>query len=133
MGGSRRGHIRGTRPTALVSAVATLFVALLVCLGGGPGADGTHHEEPATATVMSVAAPEPEPAEARYSCPYDKGACGFFPHLNPAVLTAPPPVAPLADAVQPTYLAPPPPTGQVSRSAAPARAPDLHVLQVLRT
>ncbi|MFE2633644.1 hypothetical protein ACFXKX_16385 [Streptomyces scopuliridis] len=145
MGGSRPGHIRITRPTALLSAVATLFAALFLCLGPDPGGTGGHHPEgPATAangagtgTAYSPAAGTTvrakAEAEARYTCPYDKGDCGLFPHQSPAVLTVPPPATPLAGDVQPSHLEPPYPTGQVPRSGALARAPDLHVLQVLRT
>lgn len=71
--------------------------------------------------------------ESRYICPYDRGDCGRFAHLSPAVLTAPPPAAPQAATVTLTHLEPPYRTGPSPRSGALARAPDLHVLQVLRT
>ncbi|MFF1419679.1 hypothetical protein [Streptomyces sp. NPDC058280] len=160
MGGPRRTRI--TRPTALVSAVATLFAALFICLGPGPGPADAHHrpDSAAGATAAGSRAPhvqhvraeqvraehvraeqvraeqvraEQVRAEDRFSCPYDNGDCGFFPHLSPAVLTVPPPAAPLTGGVQLQHLEPPHPTGQVPRSGALARAPDLHVLQVLRT
>ncbi|MFD5034345.1 hypothetical protein ACFVWX_24855 [Streptomyces sp. NPDC058220] len=145
MGGPRRTGI--TRPTALVSAVATLFAALFICLGPGPGPADAHHrpDSAAGATAAGSRAPhvqhvraeqvraEQVRAEDRFSCPYDNGDCGLFPHLSPAVLTVPPPAAPLTGGVQLQHLEPPHPTGQVPRSGALARAPDLHVLQVLRT
>ncbi|MFE4910239.1 hypothetical protein ACFRCX_01560 [Streptomyces sp. NPDC056652] len=141
MGGSRAGHIRVTRPTALLSAVATLLAALFICLGAEPDGTGVHHPDgpaavadggaygPAAGTTIRDRAE----AEARYTCPYDKGDCGLFPHQSPAVLTVPPPATPLVGDVQPSHLEPPFPTGRVPRSGALARAPDLHVLQVLRT
>ncbi|WP_326612470.1 hypothetical protein OIE62_13545 [Streptomyces scopuliridis] len=147
MGGSRPGHIRITRPTALLSAVVTLFAALFLCLGTDPGGTEDHHPDgpvtataangtaysPAAGTTVRAKAEAKAEAEARYTCPYDKGDCGLFPHQSPAVLTVPPPATPLAGDVLPAHLEPPYPTGQVPRSGALARAPDLHVLQVLRT
>ncbi|MFF3754074.1 hypothetical protein ACFYYH_27025 [Streptomyces sp. NPDC002018] len=119
---------------ALASAVATLFAALFICLGpesgadpgSGPGSTGGSHAVNRSFTAVSK-------AEARFSCPYDDGDCGLFTHLSPAVLTVPPPASPLAADVQLPHRELPCPTGQVPRSGALARAPDLHVLQVLRT
>ncbi|MEV7424675.1 hypothetical protein [Streptomyces sp. NPDC091212] len=125
MGGSRRGHIRNARPTALVSAVATLFAALFVCLSPGPGAPEPHHAERSATAVGQ--------AQTEYVCPYGKGDCGLAPHLSQAVLTVPPPVAALPGGPRISHLEPERPVGQVARSGAQARAPDLHVLQVLRT
>lgn len=124
MGGSRINRLaRAARPTALLSAVATLLGALFLCLAPAPA--GTRHATPADTGVTTVTTV--------YSCPYDRGDCGLLPALSPAVLTAPPLDAPpLADA-QPPYFGPPPPTGRLPRSGALPRAPDLHVLQVLRT
>lgn len=113
---------------ALVSAVATLFAALFVCLGPDTGTGEAHHQE--RSRLVSVA---PAQAEAEFSCPYDNGDCGLFPHLSPAVLTVPPPAAPAATDVPLPHREPPYRTGQVPRSGPLIRAPDLHVLQVLRT
>ncbi|MDN3296294.1 hypothetical protein QWM81_19945 [Streptomyces ficellus] len=131
------GLIRIVRPMARVSAVATLFAALFVCLVP----HGTTHAPPpvppqdAHARGMTLAAGATEHASGypEYTCPYDRGDCRLFPYLTPAVLTAPP-------------LDPPPHTDGLVRPAAPdatvsrpagsgarPRAPDLHVLQVLRT
>ncbi|RDG35780.1 hypothetical protein [Streptomyces corynorhini] len=130
MGGSRRGHIRNARPTALLSAVATLFAALFVCLSPGPaapgpGAQGPHHAERSATAV--------EPVHTAYVCPYGKGDCGLRPHLGQAVLTVPPPAAPLPGGPRISYLEPEHPGYRVACSGVRARAPDLHVLQVLRT
>jgi hypothetical protein len=122
MGGSRINRLarlaRIARPTALMSAVATLLGALFLCLSPA----GPHHTALADADITTA-----------YSCPYDKGDCGLLPALSPAVLTAPPLDAPPAAGVQPPHFGPPPPTGRLPRSGALPRAPDLHVLQVLRT
>lgn len=118
MGGSRLNHIaRTARPMALLSAVTTLLGALFICLS--PSAP--HHNN---------ALPDVPTA---YTCPYDDGACGLLPLAGPAVLTAPPPAAPLEAGAQPPHLDLPAPTGRLPRSGALPRAPDLHVLQVLRT
>ncbi|QXE37211.1 hypothetical protein KQY30_26335 [Streptomyces sp. GMY02] len=152
MGGTRRGHIRSTRPTALVSAVATLYAALFICLAPGAGSAvdpgrgtaGGHGRNGSPAAVSTAAKTGAgssagragtvrHHAEARFTCPYDGGDCGLFAHHSPAVLTVPPPAPPLAAGVQLQPRALPYPTGQAPRSGAHARAPDLHVLQVLRT
>ncbi|MEV6393823.1 hypothetical protein AB0M39_03410 [Streptomyces sp. NPDC051907] len=118
MGGSRINRLqRATRPTALTSAVATLLGVLFLCLSPA----GAHHDAP------------PEHTGFAYSCPYDKGDCGLLPSLSPAVLTAPPLDAPPLAGAQPPQFAPPSPAGDRPRSGAHPRAPDLHVLQVLRT
>ncbi|WP_329388524.1 hypothetical protein [Streptomyces sp. NBC_01716] len=147
MGGRQR--IRHARPTALLSAVATLLAALYFCLTPVD----THHSASSSPTAEAAAdtaagiartgitlRTEVEGTAARpaappeYTCPYDPGGCRFLPHLSPAVLTAPHPADPLGTGdVSPARLALPPSTGQVSRSGALPRAPDLHVLQVLRT
>ncbi|MER6998309.1 hypothetical protein [Streptomyces sp. NPDC000410] len=136
MGGLR--HIRTARtariarPVALVTATATLLAALFVCLGAGRADAPTDHAEARPGTPALTAAPSAY-RHSQYSCPYDRDDCGLFPHLTPAVLTAPPPDTPV-DGVGPvSWLAPEPSPGQVRRTGALPRAPDLHVLQVLRT
>jgi hypothetical protein len=117
MGGPRLNHIaRTARPMALVSAAVTLLGALFICL---------------TPSVPHHAAPADVPAA--YTRPYDDGACGLLPLVEPAVLTTPPPGTPLAAGAQPRHLEPPAPTDRLPRSGALPRAPGLHVLQVLRT
>lgn len=141
MGGTRTYRLsRTARPTALLSAVATLVGALFICLGPA----GTHHDKPSFGThgpgasaAAGLGAPDGAgafPATA-YSCPYDDGGCGLLPVLSPAVLTAPPPQldAPLEAGAPLPHLRPAAAPGGQGRSGVLARAPDLHVLQVLRT
>ncbi|MEU8621980.1 hypothetical protein [Streptomyces sp. NPDC048623] len=120
------------RPTALVSAVATLLGALFLCLGvadpgAQPGAHRVTRAAPTAATAVNASADE------QYICPYERGDCSLFPALSPAVLSAPPLDPPLhADG----RLARPWAAlddGRPARPDARPRAPDLHVLQVLRT
>ncbi|MFE3742070.1 hypothetical protein [Streptomyces sp. NPDC059134] len=141
MGGQSRGrtgHIRTTRPTALVSVVATLLAALFLCLGTDTETAGHHRDAAAvTFSVAGTSAAGPAGAshtgDAQYVCPYRGGDCGLFPHLGAAVLTVPAPAAAPDVAVQQPHLEPPRPVGRAPRSGAFPRAPDLHVLQVLRT
>lgn len=128
---------------ALVSAVATLLAALFFCLGSGPGS----HHEPAGAhtgaraagnaaapiSTVTGAAPVVGEVAVEYVCPYDRGGCSLFPSLSPAVLSAPPLDPPPHAAGGPPRLDPPSGDGQARRSGPRPRAPDLHVLQVLRT
>ncbi|GHB26073.1 hypothetical protein GCM10010331_10170 [Streptomyces xanthochromogenes] len=118
MGGVRLTRI--TRPVALLGAMATLLAALFICLAAGGGAHPRHHEPPASGA-------------AAYVCPYEQGDCGLFPRDVPAVLTAPPLDAPAPAAVQDVHPAPPRAGAASGRPDARPRAPDLHVLQVLRT
>ncbi|GGT45486.1 hypothetical protein GCM10010271_56750 [Streptomyces kurssanovii] len=143
MGGSRTDRLsRTARPTALLSAVATLLGALFICLGPA----GTHHGKPsprahgpgataAEAGTPTASARTATPTATAYSCPYDDGGCGLLPVLSPAVLTVPPPQldAPLEAGAPLPHPGPAADAGGRGRSGVLARAPDLHVLQVLRT
>ncbi|MCP3817531.1 hypothetical protein NLX86_05080 [Streptomyces sp. A3M-1-3] len=128
MGGSRhtrRGRIR--RPAAMVCALATLLAGLLLCLSAGePHGGGT--DDPGARRVSATMSA----GHAEYTCPFDRSDCGTFSHLTPAVLTAPPPDAPaaVADVPHGGLLRVP---ADVRAAGAQPRAPDLHVLQVLRT
>ncbi|MFD3530821.1 hypothetical protein [Streptomyces sp. NPDC058664] len=134
---------------ALVSAVATLLAALFFCLGAGPGSGDPHHraESAERAAAERVARTAPAAVNgagvsgtavsragvSEYVCPYDRGGCSLFPSLSPAVLGTPPlDPPPHAEAGAPR---PDPPSGdgRAHRARAQPRAPDLHVLQVLRT
>lgn len=120
---------RRSRPMALVGAVATLLAALFLCFAPAGHAD----EGPVGSRVAADAPRVMEPhQDSRVSCPFDDRNCGLFPDLSPAVLTAPPLDPPL-------YAGGPAPLGQTYGPDRPGgaqplpRAPDLHVLQVLRT
>ncbi|MFF8292569.1 hypothetical protein ACF068_25510 [Streptomyces sp. NPDC016309] len=132
MGG--HGLIRIARPMAFAGAVATLLAALFVCVAPHGGA-GAGHRGP---VAGSTAAGHPASGygtgheAGEYICPYDRGDCGLFPYLTPAVLTAPP----LDPPAQPDGLVragATAPAGRPAASGVRPRAPDLHVLQVLRT
>ncbi|MCX5201615.1 hypothetical protein OG897_09150 [Streptomyces sp. NBC_00237] len=135
MGGLR--HIRTgsttcrfRRGVALLCAATALLGALLTCLSpgsrastGGPDTWRTPHH--ATAVPYATA-----PA---YNCPYDRGGCGVFPHLSPAVLTAPPQDSAPGTALLAVRYAK---NGEVPRTGRDgevrARAPGKHALGVLR-
>ncbi|MFC8290746.1 hypothetical protein [Streptomyces sp. NPDC057250] len=117
---------------ALVSAVATLLAALSFCLGAGPGAE-SHHGPAPEQRVRTAAATVAVAVAVEYVCPYDRGGCSLFPSPSPAVLGAPAPDPPLQAADGLPRLAPVSGDGPARRSGVRPRAPDLHVLQVLRT
>lgn len=121
---------------ALVSAVATLLAALFVCLGSGPSGPGGHpgHERAAApASVGPTATPVPGTGRAAYVCPYDRGDCSLFPALSPAVLSAPPLDPPLHTEDRLPRVDALAGEGAGRDPGVRPRAPDLHVLQVLRT
>lgn len=123
---------------ALMSAVATLLAALFFCLGAGPGPEDHHAGTGATAAGRPAAtgvtaAPAAARTVVEYICPYDRGGCSLFPALSPAVLSAPPLDPPLHAADGLPRFEPPSGDSAARRSGVRPRAPDLHVLQVLRT
>lgn len=109
---------------ALVSAVATLLAALFVCLGVG---DAVGHDERTRAHHERTTGAD------EYVCPYDRGDCSLFPSLSPAVLTAPPLDPPSQAEGRFPRLGPSYDPVRAPHADARPRAPDLHVLQVLRT
>ncbi|GHE24771.1 hypothetical protein [Streptomyces hydrogenans] len=130
---------RHARPMALVSAVATLLAALFVCLGRGPAGPGGHpgHARAAAAAPAAspgpAATPVPGTGAAAYVCPYDRGDCSLFPSLSPAVLSAPPLDPPLHTEDRLPRVDALAGDGAGRDPGVRPRAPDLHVLQVLRT
>ncbi|MER5737495.1 hypothetical protein ABT117_17700 [Streptomyces sp. NPDC002262] len=131
---------RHARPMALVSAMATLLAALFVCLGSGPGGPGGHPGHGPAAAARTTAAPSgpaatpvPAPGRAAYVCPYDRGDCSLFPSLSPAVLSAPPLDPPLHTEGRAPRFDARAGDGAGRDPGVRPRAPDLHVLQVLRT
>ncbi|MFJ9826460.1 hypothetical protein ACIRSU_19115 [Streptomyces sp. NPDC101160] len=132
MGASRLdGPPRHARPLALASAVATLLGALFLCLAvtAEPGDPDPHDRHPAARTVQEAGGITGD----QYVCPYEPGGCSLFPALSPAVLSAPPMDPPLHAAGRLPHIGVPHRSGQAPRTDARPRAPDLHVLQVLRT
>ncbi|WP_418956716.1 hypothetical protein [Streptomyces tritici] len=131
MGVTRHARIpRHARPTALLSAVAALLGVLLVCpdLAGPSG----HHERPAAAArTLTPAAPAAVPQA--YLCPDERGDCRLLPALGPAVLTAPPLDPPVQTADPAARAGTGDDSGRTFPADARPRAPDLHVLQVLRS
>ncbi|GAA3489797.1 MULTISPECIES: hypothetical protein [Streptomyces] len=130
MGRVRHLRITGTvrhawRGAALLCAVAALLGTLLACpdpAGAGGGTAGPHREGLTTAA-----------ATAAYNCPYEQGGCGVFPHLAPAVLTAPPQDSAPGAAVLVVRHASGDERPRVRRAGeVRARAPGAHVLGVLR-
>lgn len=116
---------------ALVLAAATLLAALFLCTapaghhpsGGGP-----------TAGAMTRVAGGTAGAAEQFSCPLDTDDCRLFPRSGPAVLTAPLLDPAASGGELPRGAVPPPPASvAVPDGTARPRAPDLHVLQVLRT
>ncbi|MEU6315331.1 hypothetical protein [Streptomyces sp. NPDC047014] len=132
MGGrehTRRGRRRRSplRRAVLLSGLGALVVlagALFLCARPG---------EPHTGSA-EVRATGPAHGAARAVCvsPYDLPGCAPRAHVPPAVLPVPPPPVTLAGGGAPT-AAPAGGAGPVRAPAPLARAPDLHVLQVLRT
>ncbi|MFB9554887.1 hypothetical protein [Streptomyces roseoviridis] len=111
---------------ALVSAVATLLGALFLCLGvADPAERAEHHRAAAHVTGGD--------RHVQYVCPYGGGDCSLFPSLSPAVLSAPPLDPPLHAVGRLPRPDASPADGRVFLAGARPRAPDLHVLQVLRT
>jgi hypothetical protein len=125
--------------------VATFLGALFFCLGPGGAHEATASpahgsaneaagESASTSAGASAGASAYGPLSATaYSCPYDDGGCGLRPVLGPAVLTAPPLDAPPPAGAAPAPWGTDPDAAPPHHSGAQARAPDLHVLQVMRT
>ncbi|MCB5170037.1 hypothetical protein LG634_35195 [Streptomyces bambusae] len=127
------GRRRVTRPAALVCALGALVAALLLCGGPFGGHAGGALRTAAAAPHHSPAGYGPGRAAADrpvYECPDGMPGCSGRVHGTPAVLTVPPPAA---EAPGVPVLAPRPrAAGRALPPQPPARAPDLHVLQVLR-
>ncbi|OKK19327.1 hypothetical protein AMK16_14450 [Streptomyces sp. CB00455] len=157
MGGrkdTRRG--RQARPgllrAVLLTALAVAAGVLLLC--ARPGEPHAPSGFPAYGAATAVAAhgtapgrspgqapgpargrtpgQAPGPAHAVCVSPYDLPGCSPLAHVIPGVLPAPPPAATTAGGSAPPAAA----SGAAGGTGPPgplARAPDLHVLQVLRT
>ncbi|EDX26998.1 hypothetical protein SSAG_06789 [Streptomyces sp. Mg1] len=123
-----------SRRAALLLAFGVLLGALFLCARPGE----THAPAPLTATapgrttVRSGRSARPArrtpSATPRTTLP----GCSPRAHLTPAVLPAPAPAVAVPDAAA-ALPALPARTGALRPPGPPARAPDLHALQVLRT
>ncbi|MFE3790053.1 hypothetical protein [Streptomyces goshikiensis] len=114
-----------SRRAALLLAFGVLLGALFLC--ARPGETHAPAPEPAAATAGAAGAPH-----AVCDSPHDLPGCSPRTHLTPAVLPAPAPAVAVPDAAA-ALPALPARTGALQPPGPPARAPDLHALQVLRT
>ncbi|MEU6299726.1 hypothetical protein [Streptomyces erythrochromogenes] len=126
----RRGR-SALRRAVLLTVLGVLAGALFLCARSG---------EPHSVSTADAASTADASAEARAHgtahavcvSPYDLPGCSPLAHVTPAVLPVPPPAVTVPGGRTPpgTVTAQ---TGRVRPPEALARAPDLHVLQVLRT
>ncbi|WP_159062075.1 hypothetical protein [Streptomyces sp. WM6368] len=133
----RRGR-PGLRRAVLLTVFGVLAGALLLCARSGE----SHVPPPPPAgaqTAAQVAAQVAAQAQGHGSAhvvvcvsPYDLPGCSPLARVIPGVLPVPPPVVAVAGGELPS-TAPPAAPGPIRTAGPPARAPDLHALQVLRT
>ncbi|WP_284579477.1 hypothetical protein [Streptomyces sp. 2P-4] len=130
----RRGRGAGRPPRRAVFAVAlsVLLGALLLCVRPGEPPHAPPVSAAAPATPAAAGAALPGPPHAVCADPGHRPGCSPFSQVTPGVLPAPPPALPVTPgAADPAWHAA---AGRGARPYdAPARAPDLHALQVLRT
>ncbi|MFJ3923888.1 hypothetical protein [Streptomyces sp. NPDC090022] len=120
------------RRAALLCALGTLLGALILCGRMGAGTEAGPGPVSGTGEAAHTAAAFRHAGHAAYVCPGDLPGCSPFAHATPGVLPVPPPaVLPVAGEPPPAAAADP--DGRIRPPRALARAPDLHVLQVLRT
>lgn len=117
-----------SRRAALLLAFGVLLGALFLCARPGE----THAPAPVTATAPAGAVGAVGAPHAVCDSPHDLPGCSPRTHVTPAVLPAPTPAVAVADAAA-AFPALPARTGALRPPGPPARAPDLHALQVLRT
>ncbi|MFE9842732.1 hypothetical protein [Streptomyces goshikiensis] len=119
-----------SRRAALLLAFGVLLGALFLC-----ARPGETHAPAVTATAPVGTAGAIGTAGAPHAVcdsPHDLPGCSPRTHLTPAVLPAPAPAVAVPDAAA-ALPALPAGTGALRPPGPPARAPDLHALQVLRT
>ncbi|MER6515565.1 hypothetical protein ACFWHQ_25550 [Streptomyces sp. NPDC060334] len=132
MGGWKHGKHGGhgapaARRAVLLLAFGVLCGAVFLC-----GRVGVGHAEPGAEHARLGAHGVPGAPHAVCVAPYELPGCAPHSHVTPAVLPAPPPAVTVSQAgsaavADLAYAGPARPPGTL------ARAPDLHVLQVLRT
>ncbi|MFJ2753131.1 hypothetical protein [Streptomyces sp. NPDC087297] len=133
----RRGR-PGLRRAVLLTVFGVLAGALLLCARSGE----SHVPPPPPAgaqTAAQVAAQVAAQAQGHGAAhvvvcvsPYDLPGCSPLARVTPGVLPVPPPVVAVAGGELPS-TAPLAAPGPIRTAGPPARAPDLHALQVLRT
>ncbi|MEU6863609.1 hypothetical protein ABZ924_10090 [Streptomyces sp. NPDC046876] len=121
-----------------LSALSVLLGALLL-LCARPGE--AHAVAAAAVRGPAAAAPAVDHAASRTpagphavcAAPGELPGCSPFSHVTPGVLPAPPPAVPVTGAAGSPVARPADGAGPLRAHDAPARAPDLHALQVLRS
>ncbi|MFE7098553.1 hypothetical protein [Streptomyces erythrochromogenes] len=107
------------RRAVLLTVLGVLAGALFLCARSGEQHSASEARTHGTAHAVCVS-------------PYDLPGCSPLAHVTPAVLPVPPPAVTVPGGV-PQAAAHATAAGRVRPPEALARAPDLHVLQVLRT
>lgn len=127
--GGRQYTQRGRRGRSVLRRAVVLTVlgvlagALFLC-----ARSGEPHVSPEARGLGATLAAE----HAVCASPYDLPGCSPLAHVTPAVLPVPPPAVTVADG-GPLPAARTTAAGRIRPPEPLARAPDLHVLQVLRT
>ncbi|MER5777163.1 hypothetical protein ABT144_23255 [Streptomyces sp. NPDC002039] len=126
--GKRGGHgAPAARCAVLLLAFGVLCGAVFLC-----GRVGVGHAEPGVGHARLAAHGTPGAPHAVCVAPYELPGCAPHSHVTPAVLPAPPPAVTVSQAGS-AAVAELARTGPIRPPGTLARAPDLHVLQVLRT
>ncbi|MFI1645839.1 hypothetical protein ACH4XT_02700 [Streptomyces avidinii] len=122
----RRGR-PGLRRAVLLTVFGVLAGALLLCARSGES-----HAPPPPAGNRVVAQGHGAAAQVVCVSPYDLPGCSPLARVTPGVPPVPPPAVTVAGGGLPS-TAPLASPGLIRTAGPPARAPDLHALQVLRT
>ncbi|MEW2417943.1 hypothetical protein AB0953_30150 [Streptomyces sp. NPDC046866] len=130
---------------ALVLALSVLLGALLLCVRPGEphsvaaavrgklGGRAVEHGPGQTRAAGPARPALPSGPHAVCAAPGELPGCSPFSHVTPGVLPAPPPALPVTAAAGGPVARPADGAGRLRPDDAPARAPDLHALQVLRS
>ncbi|MFD5881234.1 hypothetical protein [Streptomyces yangpuensis] len=134
----RRGR-SALRRAVLLTVLGMLVGALFLCARSGDSpassevrADGTTHHTADGTNRATTHGTAHGTAPAVCVSPYEPPGCSPLAHVPPAVLPVPPPAVTVTGG-GPLPSAHTTAAGRIRPPEALARAPDLHVLQVLRT
>ncbi|MET9573579.1 hypothetical protein ACFYNW_08055 [Streptomyces virginiae] len=116
------------RRAAVLTVLAALTGALFLCARSGDPDVSSEARAPGAAYRATHGA-----ERAVCVAPYDLPGCSPLAHVTPAVLPVPPPAVTVTGGGGPLPCAPTRAAGRIRPPEPLARAPDLHVLQVLRT